>query len=107
MEREVVLNRGRRLHRIDLEGGADVGERRGSERQRLRVMLLPALVLGAEVEAARVLQIRGQDDGLITGFSRQLDSEVPRVERHKGELEVLGEQVLLREAIKGVDGISK
>lgn len=50
VEGEVVLDRGAGLHRLDLESGTDVGKRRRAEGQRLRMVLLPSLVFGSEIE---------------------------------------------------------
>lgn len=47
VEGQVVLDGGARLNGLHLQRGADVGEHRRAERQRLRVVLLPTLVLGA------------------------------------------------------------
>jgi hypothetical protein len=52
VEWKVVLNRSTRLNGLNFESGANVGKHRRSEWQRLRVVLLPALVLGAEIESA-------------------------------------------------------
>lgn len=77
VERQVVLDGSRRLDRLNLEGGTDVGQGTGAERQRLGVVSLPSLVLGAQVEGARVLQVGGKDDGLIASLTGQLDAEIP------------------------------
>ncbi len=107
MEGQVVLDGGARLNRLDLEGGADVGQHRGAERQRLGVVLLPSLVFGAEVEGARVLEIGGENDGLVSGLARKLDSEVPSVESDEDKVEVLGGQVLGSKGVESGDCISK
>lgn len=107
MEGQVVLDRGRRLHGFDFESSTDVGQRAGPKGQRLRVMRLPSLVFGAQVEGARVLQIRRQDDGLVAGLTGQLHPQIPRIQRHKRKLEVLADQMFLGERIEPVDGITK
>ena len=107
MERKVMLDRGGGLDGLDLEGSADVGKVAGAERQGLGVVLLPALVFSAQVESTAVLEVRRQDDGLVAGFPGQLDAHVPRVEGHKGEFEVLGEEVLLGKGVEAVDGIAE
>jgi hypothetical protein len=55
VEWEVVLDGCTRLNGLDLESGANIGEHRRAEWQRFGVVLLPALVLGAEIKSARVL----------------------------------------------------
>lgn len=107
MERQVVLDGRARLDSLHLEGGADVGERRGAEREGLGVMLLPSLVFGAQIKGPRVLEIRGENNGLVTSFSRELDTQVPGIERDEHEVEVLGRQVLGSEGIKAVDSVSE
>ena len=93
------------LHRFDLEGGADVGERRGAKGERLGMMLLPALIFGPQIKGPRVLQIRGQHDGLVACLPGQLNAKIPGIERDEGKFEILGEQVFLHKGIKGVDGV--
>jgi hypothetical protein len=50
VEGEVMLDRSRGLDRFNFKRSADVGKRAGAERERLGVMGLPSLVLGAEVK---------------------------------------------------------
>ena len=107
MERKIVLDRGGGLHGLNLESSADVGQVAGAEGQRLGVVLLPTLVFGAQVKSPAVLEVRGQDYGLVAGFPGQLDAHVPGVECHEGEFEVLGEEVLLGEGVEAVDGIAE
>lgn len=71
------------------------------------MVLLPALVLGAEVEGSGVLKIGGEDNGLVASFTRKLNSEVPGIEGDKGKVEVLGGQVLGSKSIESRDGVSK
>ena len=52
VEREVMLDGGARLHGLHLESRTDVGQRRGPKGKRLGMVLLPSLVLLAEVEGA-------------------------------------------------------
>jgi hypothetical protein len=107
VEGQVVLDRGRRLNGLNLKGGTDVGQGAGAERQRLGVVSLPSLVLGAQVEGARVLQVRRENDGLVASLTGQLDAEVPGVKSDKGELEVVLGEVLLGELVETVDGIAE
>ena len=86
---EIVLDGGRRLHGLDFESGTDISQGARAEGQRLGMVRLPALVLGAQVKGARVLQVRRQHDGLISGLARQLHTEIPRVQRDKGKFVIL------------------
>lgn len=107
MEGEVVLDGGGGLDGFDFEGGADVGERAGAERQRLGVVSLPSLIFGAQIEGARVLEVRGEDDRLVSGLTRQLHPKIPRIQRHEGKLQVLADEVFLGEGVKAGDGIAE
>lgn len=107
VEGQVVLDGSRRLDGLDLEGGTDVGQGAGAEGQRFGVVSLPSLVLGTQVEGARVLQVRGKDDGLVASLTGQLDAEIPRVQSYKGKLVVVLGEVLLGELVQAVDGIAE
>lgn len=102
-----MLNRGTRLDRLDLESSANIGEHRGTEGQRLWVMLLPSLIFRSEVKCARVLQIGGQHNGFVAGLSRKLNTKVPSVKGDKNEVEILGGQVLGGKRIESRDSVSK
>jgi hypothetical protein len=54
-----------------------------------------------------VLEVRWQNHRLIARFPRQLDPQVPQVEGDERELVVLGQDVLLCEGTKTVDGIAE
>ena len=71
------------------------------------MVCLPALVFRPKVKRPRVLKIWGQNDRLVPGFARKLDTQVPRVERDEGEFIVIGEQVFLGELVEPVDGITE
>lgn len=58
------------------------------------MVLLPVLVFGAEVKGARVLQVWGEDDGFVPSLSRKLNAQIPRVQRDKCKLKVLGKEFL-------------
>jgi hypothetical protein len=107
MKRQVMLDRGTRLDRLDLEGSAYVGEHGRTERKGLGMMLLPALVLSSQIKGARVLQVGGEDNGLVTSFTWQLDTKVPGIESDEDEVEVLRGQMLRGEGIEAIDGVSK
>lgn len=107
VEGKVVLDGSGRLDGLDLESSADVGEGAGAEGQRLGVVGLPALIFGAEVEGPRVLQVCGQDDGLVTSLAGQLHAQIPRIQRHKGKLKVFAGEVFLGESIESGDGVTE
>jgi len=54
-----------------------------------------------------VLKVWWQDDGFVASFARKLDAEIPRIESDEGELKIIGQQVLLRERVETVDGITE
>lgn len=107
VEGQVVLDGGRRLDGLDLEGGADVGERTGAERERFRVVGLPALIFGAQVESPGVLQVCRQHDRLVTSLAGQLHAQIPRIQRHKRKLEMFAGEVFLGKGIESGDGVAE
>ena len=107
VERQVVLDGSRRLDGLDLKSGTDVGQGAGAKGEGFGVVSLPSLVLGTQVEGARVLQVRGEDDGLVASLTGQLDAEIPRVQSDKGKLVVVLGEVLLGELVQTVDGIAE
>jgi hypothetical protein len=102
-----MLNRSAGLDRLDLKSSTDVAQHGGAEGQRLGVMLLPALVLGTQIEGAGVLEVWREDHGLVSSLAGKLDTEVPGVKGDEDELEVLRGQVLVGERVEPVDRISK
>jgi hypothetical protein len=104
---KVVLDGRRRLHGLHLQGRTDVLQGARAERQGFWVVSLPVLVLGAEVEGTRVLEVRWEDNGLVAGFAGKLDAQVPRIERHERKLVVLWEYVLLAKVGKPLDGVTE
>ena len=102
-----MLDRRRRLERLDFKGGTDVREGAGAEGKRLGVVSLPSLVLGAKVECPRMLKVSGKDNGLVSGLARQLNTEVPGIQGHKSEFEVLGDEVLLSEGVEAANSIAE
>lgn len=107
MKRQIVLDWGARLNWFDLESGTNVGEHRGAKGKALGVMLLPSLIFCSEIECARVLQVRGEDDGFVAGFSRKLHTKIPGIKGNKNEIKILGSQVLGSKRIESRDGVSK
>ncbi len=105
VEGQVVLDGGAGLDSLDLQGSTDVGQRGGPEGERLRMVLLPSLVFGAELEGARVLEVGGQDDRLVAGLAGELDAQVPGLEGDEDEVEVLRGEVLRGEGVEAVDGV--
>jgi len=71
------------------------------------MVLLPSLVLGSEIKGARVLQIWGQNHSFVTGFTGKLNSKIPGIEGHEGEVEVLRDKVLRGKRIEAVDRITE
>ena len=102
-----MLDRSTRLNGLDLQGRTDVGQHGWAKRQRLGMMLLPSLVFRPKIEGTRVLQVRRKNNGLVAGFARQLNAQVPSIKSDKDEVEVLGRQVLGSECIESVDSVSK
>lgn len=100
-----MLDGGARLYGLYLQGGTDVGQRRRAERKRFRVVLLPSLVLGPEVEGAGVLEIGGQYNGLVAGLAGQLNTQVPGVESDENEVQVLRVELLGRKGVETVHSI--
>lgn len=107
VEWKVVLDWGRGGDRLDLKSGTDVGEHRWAEWEGLRVVLLPSLVLGAEIESTGVLEVWWQDNGLVAGLAWKLNAEIPAVEGDEGEVEVLRRQVLVGKRVEAGNGISE
>jgi ABC-type lipoprotein release transport system permease subunit len=68
---------------------------------------LPSLVFRSKVEGAGVLQIGGENDGLVAGLSRKLNTKVPSIKGNKNKVEILGSQVLVGKRIESRDGVSK
>ena len=68
---------------------------------------MPAGIFRPEVESAGVLEVRRQHDGLVASLARQLDPKIPRIQRHKGKVEVLADEHLLGKGIEAVDSISE
>jgi HD superfamily phosphodiesterase len=54
-----------------------------------------------------VLKIWGKNDSLVTSLTGQLHSEIPRIQRHKGELEILADEVFLGKGIEAVDCVTE
>lgn len=102
-----MLDWGTRLDRFDLEGGAYIGEHRGTEGQRLGVVLLPALILGSQIKGARVLQVRWKHNRLVTGLAWELHAKVPGIEGDEDKVEILGREVLGSKGVEAVHGVSE
>lgn len=54
-----------------------------------------------------MLQVWWEDDSLVSGLTRKLDTKIPRIKRDEGELEVVGNEMLLGELIEAVDGVTE
>lgn len=107
MKRKIMLDRCRGLYGFDFKGGADVGQGTGAERQRLRMMCLPALVLSSEVECPRVLKVRWKNDCLVPSFTRKLNAKVPGVKCNKCKFEVVWEKVVLSKLVEKIDSVAE
>lgn len=71
------------------------------------MVLLPALILGSQIESARVLQVRWKHNGLVTGFPWELHAQVPGIESDEDKVKILGGQVLGSEGVEAVHGVSE
>ena len=54
-----------------------------------------------------MLEVGRQDDGLVTSFAGELDTQVPGVESDEGEIEVLRREVFRRKGVETIDGIAE
>jgi hypothetical protein len=77
VEWQIMLDWSGRGDWLNFEGSADVGQGGWAEWERLRVVLLPSLVLAAEIESAGVLKVWWKDNSLVAGLAWQLDTQVP------------------------------
>lgn len=71
------------------------------------MMCLPALVFGAEIEGSGMLKVRWEHNSFVTGFTRQLHTQVPGVEGYKSEFEVLRQDVLLCKRREALDCVTE
>ena len=71
------------------------------------MVLLPSLVLGAEIESTGVLEVWWENHGLVASLAWKLNAEIPAVEGDEGEVEVLRGQVLVGKRVEAGNGISK
>lgn len=107
MEGEIMFDRSRGLDRLDFQCCANVRKCTGAKRKRLGMVCLPSLVFGPQIERARMLEVGGQHNSFVTSFTGKLDSQVPRIQSDKSELEVVREQVFLCEGVETIDRITK
>lgn len=105
MEGQVVLDGSTRLHRLDLESRTDISQRRRAEGQAFGMVLLPSLVFGSQIECPRVLEIWREYNGLVAGFSGELNPEVPSIQGHEDEIEVLRVEMLGGKGIETVNSV--
>lgn len=70
-------------------------------------MSLPSLILGSQIEGPGMLEVCGKNDGLVSGFTRELYTKVPRIQRHESKLQVLVDKVFLGEFVETGDGIAE
>jgi hypothetical protein len=105
MEGKIMLDGSRGGDGLDLEGGTDVGQRTGAEGKRLRMVGLPALVFGSEVERSRVLEVGREDDRLVPSLTGELNPKIPGVEGDEAELEVFRQQLVGGKLVEPIDRV--
>jgi hypothetical protein len=107
VEGKIVLDWCRRLNGFNFKSCTNICKSTGAKRQRLWMMRLPVLVFGAEVEGARVLEVRWQNNRLVTRLTWQLDPQIPCIQGHKRKFQVVGQEMLLCELVKPIDGFAE
>lgn len=71
------------------------------------MVLLPALVLGAEIKRPRVLKVWWKHNSLVPSLPGKLHAEIPCLEGDEDKFEVLARQVLGRKGVELVDRIAE
>lgn len=69
------------------------------------MVLLPSLVLGAEIEGSRVLQVWRKHHSLVSSLSRQLHAEIPGIKREEDEVLILRGKLFGSKRVESVDGV--
>jgi len=105
VERQVVLDGCTGLDGLHLKGSTYISQGRRPKWKRFGMVLLPSLVLGTQIESPGVLEIRRENDRLVSGFPRKLDTEIPGLKGDEDKFEVLRRQMLGSEGIETVDGV--
>jgi hypothetical protein len=54
-----------------------------------------------------MLKVGREDDGLVSCFTWQLNTQIPRFERDKSELEVVSDQMFLGKLVEAVDSVTE
>lgn len=54
-----------------------------------------------------MLQVGGQHNGLVTGLTGKLHSQIPAIKGDERKLKVLGQEVVLSKGIEAIDRIAK
>lgn len=97
---------------LNLETSADRRQAGRAEGQSFRVVRLEGLVLSTKTEQNGVLHVSRQNNALVTGLTRHLDTEIPGSQGDESELGssarsgVLVHQVLAGISIESSDGIT-
>ena len=101
MEGETAGNLSGGAHLFDLKASTNGGEVGGAEREGLWVVRLEGLIFAAKTEEDWVLEVRRENDALVTSLAGQLYAEVPRHESDEGEgrsvtrVGILGSEIVL------------
>lgn len=93
--------------RLDFQCSTNVGERGGSKGQRLRMVLLPSRILTSKFKTFWMLKVSWQSDCFITRFTRDLNTQIPSVQRDKSECLGGTEDVFLDKGVDALDRFSK
>ena len=113
VEGKATSDLARRANLLDLETSADRRQARGAECQSFRVVRLEGLVLSTKAEQNGMLHVGRQNDTLVTGLTRHLNTKVPRSQGNESKLgsstrtSVLVHQVLTGIRIKRSDSIAE
>jgi hypothetical protein len=103
VEGKATSDLARRTNLLDLESSTDGRQTRRAEGQSLGVVGLESLVLGTETKQDRVLHVRGQNNALVAGLARHLDTKVPGSQSDEGKLgSSTGTSVLVHEVLAGI-----
>lgn len=93
----------RRANLLNLKAGANRRQARGAEGESLRVVRLESLVFTAKTEQDWMLHVSGQNNALVAGLARHLNTKVPGCQSDEGELgSSTGTSVLVNEVFGGV-----
>lgn len=112
VERKATSDFAGRADLLDLETSANRRQAGRAEGEGLGVVRLESLVFSAKAKQNRVLHVSRQNNALVTGLTRHLDTKVPRSQSDESKLgsgtrpSVLVHQVLASIGIESGDGIA-